>query len=178
MGYTHYWRINRKAARELKDHWGDIVKHCAEFCEAQCKEIIQREDDNPKPAVFSKKEIRFNGIGDDGHETFLLRNVASKFEFCKTARKPYDLAVISCLFIAKAFAPSFDVASDGFGFSSYYKKHYAYSEVLDAINALKDFGFLVELKEVDEDTEVHVQRVPSKTVCEQEAQEMSKVLFA
>lgn len=177
MGYTHYWRINRKAARELKEHWSEIVLHCAKFCEAQCKGEIQYEDDDPRPAVFSKKEIRFNGVDSDGHETFLLRNVFSKFEFCKTSRKPYDLAVMGCLFIAKAFAPSLDVSSDGFGYSPYYKKHYADDEVLDAINALKDFGFIVELKEVKDDTEVNVQRVPSKTVCEQESQEMSKALF-
>jgi len=73
--------------------------------------------------------ICFNGsnIGDLGHETFLLEQKREPnsfeqydklnklfFNFTKTARKPYDLAVCVCLIIAKEyFRDEIIIKSDG-----------------------------------------------------------------
>jgi hypothetical protein len=58
--------------------------------------------------------IRFNGVGDDGHETFCLTKEASGFEFCKTAGKPYDILACAILAAAKQHAgDGLNVSSDG-----------------------------------------------------------------
>lgn len=78
-------------------------------------------------AVFNAKKVWFNGVGDDAHETFYIGrkfvddgHYVSRddnkrvFEFCKTSRKPYDLAVVCCLIVFKHYLPN-DIAifSDG-----------------------------------------------------------------
>ena len=90
----------------------------------------------PKVPQVDNDVIRFNGWKDDGHETFMLTkekpeqagvlfeqlvqspswNPAAKesFDFCKTARKPYDMAVMLVLLIAHDVAPkSIRISSDG-----------------------------------------------------------------
>lgn len=62
-------------------------------------------------------EFMLNGTdkGDLGHETFNLK-LGKQEElsgFCKTARKPYDLAVTMILISAKYFAPDTEIGSDG-----------------------------------------------------------------
>jgi len=89
--------------------------------------------------VDSKPEITnnlicFNGSSQNSHETFFLERKTQTtftrqdgstyendikkngkyFEFCKTARKPYDLGVTTCLIIAKHyFNDQIEVRSDG-----------------------------------------------------------------
>jgi len=79
----------------------------------------------PKPPEVSPDMIRFNGWKDDGHETFLVTrempeipdwssDKSASFDFCKTARKPYDLAVCLVLLSMKRHAPeSVQISSDG-----------------------------------------------------------------
>ena len=60
--------------------------------------------------------LAFNGLGDDGHETFLLSKFAQQceFNFCKTACKPYDSVVTACLVALKdRLGDDVDVSSDG-----------------------------------------------------------------
>ena len=76
-------------------------------------------DGQPK---VSKHKIWFNG--NPSHETFAVDQVygqrdlhpdeAMKFAFCKTAQKPYDLAVMGCLLTFKRhLGKDFRVSSDG-----------------------------------------------------------------
>ena len=68
-------------------------------------------EDDPQ---FTTDEIRFNGIGDDSHETFALGKGYNGFKFTKTARKPYDRHVLACLILAKKyFGDAIKVSSDG-----------------------------------------------------------------
>lgn len=107
MGYTHYWRAS-KADKYLKAY-------------AIAKKIAQRgvEDgvlagwDGTGEAVITDEEIRFNGRGEDGHETFVLPGRLEgvpDFSFCKTARKPYDKYVTAIL---AAMEDVIVVSSDG-----------------------------------------------------------------
>lgn len=119
MGYTHYWY-----SREIpQENWDAIVK-CIEhlFEKSPCK--IQYEWDNGKPPVAGKSIIRFNGVGDEGHETFYFERKPDEngsivredgvFAFCKTARKPYDTVVCAALCIIKHYAGDYvKVRSDG-----------------------------------------------------------------
>jgi hypothetical protein len=81
-----------------------------------------------KKAVFNGKKIWFNGLYEDGHETFIVEQIYKPedwetpcpregnkwFNFCKTAYKPYDLCVTACLIILKHYLKdNFLVYSDG-----------------------------------------------------------------
>ena len=60
--------------------------------------------------------INVNGKGDLSHEPFTLREHFNQNEpdFCKTARKPYDLVVVACLAILKHhLGDNVNVSSDG-----------------------------------------------------------------
>ncbi len=69
-------------------------------------------DIGSKP-VFTKCDIMFNGVGDDSHETAVVYKQASEFEFCKTARKPYDSVVVEFYKLIRKHAPSTILSSDG-----------------------------------------------------------------
>ena len=69
-------------------------------------------DVDSKP-VFNKDYITFNGVGDDAHETASVTKEASGFEFCKTARKPYDSVVVEFFKLIRKHAPSTILRSDG-----------------------------------------------------------------
>lgn len=109
MGYSHYFY--RKVNLDDVAFQG-VARDCQKICEI-LDTPIQYELDNDSPALFDKDAIHFNGIGDDGHETFYLPKVYTRkmpsslshlnlpFQFCKTARKPYDINVCCCLIIAK-----------------------------------------------------------------------------
>ena len=72
-------------------------------------------DEADKEIEISKECIQFNGIGDEGHETFVLFPKSGPFEFCKTARKPYDLAVSSVMILASLLSEKGQISSDGIG---------------------------------------------------------------
>lgn len=69
-------------------------------------------DEPEREPVFSENLIRFNGVGDEGHETFVVTPSARDFEFCKTARKPYDTAVVAILCLLHHHT-EIEVSSDG-----------------------------------------------------------------
>ena len=53
--------------------------------------------------------------GDCSHESFVLTKIfLSEMDFCKTAMKPYDIAVTTCLIIAKHYLKEdIEISSDG-----------------------------------------------------------------
>jgi hypothetical protein len=52
-------------------------------------------------------------VGRDGHETFVL-NPSGSWDFCKTARKPYDVVVTTILLRASILmGKAFHLSSDG-----------------------------------------------------------------
>jgi len=128
MGYTHYAHQHRSFT--VKE-WSRI---CAEakviFFKATIDGIPLRDwDGEGKKPTISDERIAFNGRGDDGHETFSVTSEKEPcpewkeqadydregaFNFCKTARKPYDPVVVSMMVMIKAVAPSaYDFDSDG-----------------------------------------------------------------
>jgi hypothetical protein len=124
MGYTHYWNQTRDFT---DDEWGTICAR-AENVIDEYEDILCYEEDEPKrkPEV-SKTCVRFNGKGEDGHETFYLPRKQEPrspwhtspeeegtFHFCKTAYKPYDAAVVAVLIEVRDVAPgAITLSSDG-----------------------------------------------------------------
>ena len=114
MGYSHYVRQNKPASDE---QWAAV---CDAFKKFRVTALlgksfpIQREWDDPSDVLIDEECIIFNGIGEDAHETFMLEKAWDGFSFCKTARKPYDTAVVTVLILANHHAPDvWAVSSDG-----------------------------------------------------------------
>ena len=111
MGYTHCWNC---AGRNEKC-FGDFSQACAKafnIFEKRGGAPIAFESDEPdRPPVFSNDHVRFNGVGDDGHETFYIDMYGAP-GFCKTGQKPYDTLVVACLCLFEHFTGA-RVSSDG-----------------------------------------------------------------
>jgi len=122
MGFSHYWtRPDTAVPAKLWDAFiADVRKIFKEH-----EDIIAREYDLPDRApIADDTEVRFNGVGSDGHETFHLtrdfepcqwrKEGEDQFAFCKTARKPYNEVVTSILScVTHHLGDIFNVSSDG-----------------------------------------------------------------
>ena len=123
MGYTNYWiqkkpfnnrqwNIIKKEYDYIKENFG--VNNANEYEENIIEDQTTKSD-----------EIVFNGNEKNNldHESFVLtKNFREpfydgddvKFNFCKTERKPYDLAVWHLLTFVKMIAPnSINISRDG-----------------------------------------------------------------
>ncbi|UGY23790.1 hypothetical protein HU675_0038565 [Bradyrhizobium septentrionale] len=109
MGYTHYWTQKRDFT---KTQWTEITADIkAILAHAQHVEgivLAGAGGEGKTSPQFDADAIMFNGLGDDSHETFVVHRKRPPLEewqtpdrrgwdFCKTARKPYDRAVVACL---------------------------------------------------------------------------------
>jgi hypothetical protein len=102
MGYTHYFEQKKTWTKKQWDQIKEGVSKILEQNYAPLEDVKVSDD-----------LISFNGVEDDGHETFFLQN-SPKFRFCKTARKPYDKAVCLAILHVKSVAPkSIRISSDG-----------------------------------------------------------------
>ena len=124
MGYTHYWDRPETIPQEKFD---EIVADFRKLLpKLRARGIRLRYDhDEDEPAELSHDAVHFNGVDEDGYETFYFprvykpqfRQEAKKgllFQFTKTAHQPYDLAVTSFLLIAKHhLGNEIVVSSDG-----------------------------------------------------------------
>lgn len=116
MGYSHYFENKQDCPPEDWEKITDAFKRLqATAIINNDPLLIQEESDSASAPEINDNGISFNGIEDDGHETFLLTRVGSgRFNFCKTARKPYDRVVVAVLCLANFFAPRvWNIDSDG-----------------------------------------------------------------
>lgn len=122
MGYTHYWY------RPVEGEPPEKV-----FGALLSMSMIIRSSPVPLAGPHGEGEpeinesgIWFNGRGEeDSHETFCFpvqpkhnewddQTDPLVFEFCKTARKPYDAVVVACLLAAKHhLGDLIQISSDG-----------------------------------------------------------------
>lgn len=124
MGYTHYLKFARKPTdAELKPAIAEMKKVVAD---GRAKRVLFGPLGKGVPKIRAT-ELAFNGNakGDRGHETFsfpgdltvkdYLASGPGFFDFCKTARKPYDAYVVACLLVARDHFPKkvLDITSDG-----------------------------------------------------------------
>ena len=146
MGYTHYWTINQKEISP--ESWFGFMQEFATI-EPQFHHKLDH-----KEYGLSSEYLTFNGIGEQGHETFSMnrKNPMEKsytggieyFNFCKTAEKEYDIAVCCALIIAKKhFGDIIKVSSDG-GFLEWKK---ANSLCKDILKYKKNFDIEYESKD-------------------------------
>lgn len=139
MGYTHYWKFkkNPKDCKNGSNKFAksvELLKKCLAKVPAEIEgETYDWENFTKKPVKipfvlkggngegepkFTDELVCFNGDAsiDCDHETcyFALDNDRYAFDFCKTARKPYDVAVcLALLCFKKNFGNDFSYSSDG-----------------------------------------------------------------
>ena len=107
MGYTNYYHAkNRNRIKKVifQSFMNETYKAIEilmqkgfKFADDRTDEIYKNIDDF---RAKNQKEIWLNGVGDDSHEPFIL-DFKGSWAFCKTARKPYDIAVKAILILAE-----------------------------------------------------------------------------
>jgi len=121
MGYTHYFHRSKEASdKSWMKFTGEvraILDHPA-ISDLVCEELDKTE----APPIINDSEVRFNGKGKNGHETFFLTKAAhdhncktggpSQVSFCSSWGKHYDIAV-SCVLLAAKQHIGEVVTSDG-----------------------------------------------------------------
>jgi hypothetical protein len=106
MGYTHYWVLTEEPSREKFVEFAEGVKQIVETAKDAGIAIADEE--------YRDTLIVFNGVGADSHESFYVSADGVDFNFCKTAQKPYDIAVTASLIHAKkVFGDKIKISSDG-----------------------------------------------------------------
>ena len=138
MGYTHYWNF-RKNPKDCKDGSKkfakavELLNKCLEKVPAELEVETYDEKNNTTKTVkvpfvlkggngegepkFTNELVCFNGDAsmDYDHETcYIALDTDNDFDCCKTARKPYDVAVcLTLLCFKKTFGEDFSYSSDG-----------------------------------------------------------------
>jgi hypothetical protein len=127
VGYTNYWyrplKLTDAEMKAIGDDFNKIV------LALDNKGVKLGDGLGEGVPIITPNEITFNGLGEEeSHETCSLpqdisgerflqpcdENKDLYFTFCKTARKPYDLAVTALLIIAKHhLRERIRVSSDG-----------------------------------------------------------------
>jgi len=127
MGYTHYWK---KSKNKIDDNtWKEFLSMTRRMTKLiQGKTTTSAGGYYPddtvkicgpmgnKKLLANKDYLAFNGNEDQGldHESFvIMRSKASDFEFCKTARKPYDVLCVAVLIMANEMDIIDEWRSDG-----------------------------------------------------------------
>lgn len=134
MGFTHYWTFKpapRGDANRIEIRYHNALRECAKIARKWNAEAVK---DGPRDferlsgftahtryglAPGCYRGIEINGKGAEAHETFTMPEhfrdaVENGFQFCKTARKPYDTVVTAMLAVLKHWLGDLiDVSSDG-----------------------------------------------------------------
>ena len=131
MGYTHYYKkpggyiLNAATFSNVVELAHKIISACEKdspiggvYYDGEVVEIVGPNGD--KSPITSGDMLQFNGKGDNAHEALIISNrkedlELGSFNFCKTARKPYDIVVTAVLIAFKAyFLAAVTINSDGY----------------------------------------------------------------
>ena len=114
MGYTHYYKTEKPLdAEKFKNFSVDVQKLVDKASKNGINIVNGMGEIGTKPTI-NASIISLNGEGENAHETLIIRKEQQGFEFCKTARKPYDIVVASILIaLGKHYSKDVEISSDG-----------------------------------------------------------------
>lgn len=134
MGYTHYFTHSK---RFTNAEWANVRRDVLAILGAATGDGVEFGDGmgekhlDALPDAFTDHGdgsgpcLWINGVGEDSHETFVIyqnrrplgdwqKPSRRGWDFCKTARKPYDVAVSAILAYLESMHPEkFSASSDG-----------------------------------------------------------------
>lgn len=115
IGYTHYFEVTGTITPAMfKEFAGEAheILRTAEINKSI--QLANGAGDKLSEWVADEDGVRFNGFGDDAHETFSVLPTDTGFNFCKTARKPYDVVVVAVLIaLFRTCGDAVKISSDG-----------------------------------------------------------------
>lgn len=126
MGHTHYHRIPKELG---KAKFNKLLKDCRQIAGyLDYTQELKLSGETPDKPSFEPDYIFLNGIEGEDHESFEVNRVHNSetdmawisetedgmyYYFCKTANKPYNLAVICILLAMKHHFPECVISTDG-----------------------------------------------------------------
>lgn len=120
MGYTHYYKIPSKMDEVRFKALVKDVKVILKSAKKLKIELANGHGEEGTEPTASSNLIILNGVEDDCHETLYIAREDDEskgnglvFNFCKTARKPYDTIVVAILVALKKHFPESEISSDG-----------------------------------------------------------------
>lgn len=138
MGYTHYFESKSGFSDARWNSFVEKVREIFDFCKSINISLAYEFDEFGNPPVCDSELVRFNGCGSDGHETFYLKKTDRGFNFCKTARKDYDLAVcMVILAMHETDLEAYSLGTDG-DESDWEEAIVAYNNLFSSSLAFKD----------------------------------------
>ena len=118
MGYTNYWECETdftdeewKAVCNEAQYMKEIDSSYPENMFRTLDIVVHFQVNDIVKGKF-KNEICFNGVADNGCETFYLNNKATDFSFCKTNELPYDIYVWHLLTFCQMIKKDFHARRD------------------------------------------------------------------
>jgi hypothetical protein len=151
MGYTQFLKNPAGFTDEQWDRFTAEVKKIFEKAEQRGIVLANHYGDIGTKPVITKTKVSFNGFGDDAHETCQVTKKGEDFSFCKTARKPYDWAVVEVYKLVKRIVPSAVITSDG-GDSVFLDNESAF-DLIKKSDILEVDGYHLSNWELDETAE-------------------------
>ena len=118
MGYTHYLTFKKSVTKEKLSKASADVKKAFELVKSECPNITIKDGWGENEPQIDENAIWFNGDAskEEDYETFGVRVGDEGFNFCKTARQPYDVYVcVACLILKEHFGDDLCLTSDGIG---------------------------------------------------------------
>lgn len=106
MGYTNYWSL--KTNKFPKEFLDDVRK----IIDASIVDIVSYSGEEGTEPIIEENEIALNGKEPEAYESFVM-DAERGFNFCKTARMPYDQVVKAILIIAEGYGIVEDFHFDG-----------------------------------------------------------------
>jgi hypothetical protein len=124
MGYTHYWTYGPGSAG-YRNAWPQIVRDTAVILGHLGSSVALAGPVGTGAPTVDPAGIAFNGAVPHDYDTFELSAPAGGeplWDFCKTGRRPYDIAVTAVLLRCHLLLPDgFRINSDGRWNSDWYQ---------------------------------------------------------
>ena len=148
MEYKHYWNKPKKIS---KKDWTNFAELARDIINSG-KVPICDDINSVFEAEISYNLIKFNGVDSDTHGTFYFTRTADEYEikgnlafnFCSTARKPYDIYVTAILILAKfCFQDKINISSDG-SITDWLSGFYLVKSVIPDIIMIQDYPNAVD----------------------------------
>lgn len=117
MGYTHYW-TPKPMSFTLWEEFTDFAQKIFENSAIKLGGMTGEEEPNEEfpfnqnVPFYNADELFFNGVGDDSHESFVIKRNQNIWNCCKTAMKSYDIVVVAML-TWLSYRADYKVTSDG-----------------------------------------------------------------